>query len=207
MKSKWAKASFNSNEYFRGGRPLGHGFDGPFFGALGALGAGSVFDLRILAASPGQQADRGGQSHGQQDPEDEQIATEAVGLVEGHAIGVVRRQAFDGRVDAGADGVDLGRDDEATGQAHEQGHHQAAAPEADGTDDLVLDFGGPTARPAEPGEPEDDPGGPVQALDDQASEAHPGLEDIKRWLRELIPGAPAPRTLEAWELPEPVPMP
>jgi hypothetical protein len=33
-----------------------------------------------------------------------------------------------------------------------------------------------------------------------------GLEDIKRWLRELIPGAPAPRTLEAWELPEPIPV-
>lgn len=34
-----------------------------------------------------------------------------------------------------------------------------------------------------------------------------GLEDIRSWLRELIPGAPAPRTLEAWELPEPIPVP
>jgi GTP-binding protein HflX len=33
-----------------------------------------------------------------------------------------------------------------------------------------------------------------------------GLEDIRIWLRELIPGAPAPRTLEAWELPESVPV-
>jgi GTP-binding protein HflX len=31
-----------------------------------------------------------------------------------------------------------------------------------------------------------------------------GLEDIRIWLRGLIPGAPAPRSLEAWELPEPM---
>ncbi len=31
-----------------------------------------------------------------------------------------------------------------------------------------------------------------------------GLEDVREWLMELIPGAPKPRELEAWELPEPV---
>jgi GTP-binding protein HflX len=34
-----------------------------------------------------------------------------------------------------------------------------------------------------------------------------GLEELRSWLRELIPGPPRPRVLEAWELPEPVPAP
>jgi GTP-binding protein HflX len=29
-----------------------------------------------------------------------------------------------------------------------------------------------------------------------------GVEEIRLWLRELIPGPPRPRELEAWELPE-----
>lgn len=33
-----------------------------------------------------------------------------------------------------------------------------------------------------------------------------GVEDIQAWLKELIPGAPKPRALEAWELPEPAPL-
>ena len=32
---------------------------------------------------------------------------------------------------------------------------------------------------------------------------HQGIEEIRQWLRDLIPGAPEPRKLEAWELPEP----
>ncbi len=31
-----------------------------------------------------------------------------------------------------------------------------------------------------------------------------GLDEIRDWLKELIPGPPKPRELEAWELPEPV---
>ena len=31
-----------------------------------------------------------------------------------------------------------------------------------------------------------------------------GLEEIKTWLRELVPGPPRPRELEAWELPDKV---
>ena len=30
-----------------------------------------------------------------------------------------------------------------------------------------------------------------------------GLDDVRSWLMELIPGAPKPRELEAWELPDP----
>jgi GTP-binding protein HflX len=30
-----------------------------------------------------------------------------------------------------------------------------------------------------------------------------GVDEIRLWLRELIPGSPVPRTLEAWEVPEP----
>ena len=33
-----------------------------------------------------------------------------------------------------------------------------------------------------------------------------GLDDIRAWLKELIPGPPKPRELEAWELPEPSPV-
>ena len=32
-----------------------------------------------------------------------------------------------------------------------------------------------------------------------------GMDEIRTWLRELIPGPPRPRELEAWELPEKVP--
>ncbi len=32
-----------------------------------------------------------------------------------------------------------------------------------------------------------------------------GLDEIKAWLKELVPGPPRPRALEAWELPEPTP--
>jgi GTP-binding protein HflX len=34
-----------------------------------------------------------------------------------------------------------------------------------------------------------------------------GLDEVRLWLRDLIPGPPRPRTLEAWELPEPAPAP
>jgi len=34
-----------------------------------------------------------------------------------------------------------------------------------------------------------------------------GLDEIRLWLRDLIPGPPKPRVLEDWELPEPVPAP
>ena len=41
--------------------------------------------------------------------------------------------------------------------------------------------------------------GAVQACAIQGS----GLDEIRLWMRELIPGPPKPRILEAWELPEP----
>ncbi|HEX9081665.1 MAG TPA: GTPase HflX, partial [Holophagaceae bacterium] len=33
-----------------------------------------------------------------------------------------------------------------------------------------------------------------------------GLDDLRGWLRELIPGPPRPRELEPWELPDPLPI-
>ena len=34
-----------------------------------------------------------------------------------------------------------------------------------------------------------------------------GVDAIRMWLRDLIPGPPTPRELEAWELPESAPAP
>lgn len=34
-----------------------------------------------------------------------------------------------------------------------------------------------------------------------------GLDEIRMWLRDLVPGPPKPRALESWELPEPVQAP
>jgi len=34
-----------------------------------------------------------------------------------------------------------------------------------------------------------------------------GLEELRLWMRELVPGPPKPRVLEDWELPEPAPVP
>ena len=34
-----------------------------------------------------------------------------------------------------------------------------------------------------------------------------GLDDLRAWLKDLIPGPPRPRDLESWELPEPEPVP
>jgi GTPase len=45
--------------------------------------------------------------------------------------------------------------------------------------------------------------GAVQACAIQGA----GLDEIRLWMRELIPGPPRPRDLEPWELPEPAPAP
>ena len=34
-----------------------------------------------------------------------------------------------------------------------------------------------------------------------------GIEEVREWLRELIPGPARPREPEWWELPEPEPLP
>jgi GTP-binding protein HflX len=41
--------------------------------------------------------------------------------------------------------------------------------------------------------------GAVQACAIQGT----GLDEVRLWMRELIPGPPRPRELESWELPEP----
>ena len=86
----------------------------------------------------------------------------------GHTVGMVRRQALNGGGDARPDGMDLGRDHEGAGQAHEQRHQQAGAPEPDGTDQILFHLCDPAADPAQPCETEDNPGRPVQAAEDEA---------------------------------------